>query len=117
MPTLTVNDGERVLHEGKILDAGDTFEIGKESAATLVADGTCSEGGKAKAKKADADAPDAPASDAPSGDAKDLIAAIPDYTDEQLAALLTAEEAASKPRKTVVEAAKAEQADRAEPDA
>jgi len=47
--------------------------------------------------------------DAPTGKAEDLIAAVGDYSDDQLAALLTTEQEAEKPRSTVIEAVEAEQ--------
>jgi len=51
--------------------------------------------------------------DAPEGKAKDLIAKVGDYSDDQLAALLTSEQGAEKPRSTVIDAVTDEQKRRA----
>lgn len=124
--TLTVNEGERILHDGKFLDPGDTFKLSDEAAQVLIDAGRCTEGKKAKPSTASDSNPvdtEPPAtgkveddgsedSKVPEGDAKTLIANVSSYSEEELAAILDQEKAASKPRATVVDAVKAEQKSR-----
>jgi len=42
--TLTVAEGNRVIHDGKVLDAGQSFEVPPDAAATLLDGGGVEEG-------------------------------------------------------------------------
>lgn len=96
------------LINGIVVDLPDEVRE-KLAAAELATDETPA------APEAEAPAPETV--EAPTGNAKDLIAAVGDYSDAQLIALLAAEKAAAKPRSTVEESVEAEQKKRRTEDA
>jgi hypothetical protein len=105
---LIVELGREVLH-------GDVIHVPAE-----LADKICQSGGFRKASSGEAKKAKTAATKAEGGGvakeptAKDVVASVPDLTDEELVALSQAEQERSKPRKSVVEAVEGEQAARAE---
>lgn len=64
--TLVVSDGNRVINEGNVLEAGESFEISPKAAEALVANGGCEisdDAPKSRSRKSAAKADDAPADD------------------------------------------------------
>lgn len=93
---VTVCEGERVLHEGHILEAGEEFSIDVPAAEGLVESGSCE------------------LSDSKEPSAKDIVAGLSDLSDDELQDVLDSENERDKPRSTVIGGVEAEQAARAE---
>lgn len=60
--TLVVAEGNRVIHEGAVLEAGESFEIAPKAAEALVANGGCelsedAPKSRSRSRKAAEDAP------------------------------------------------------------